>query len=400
MRRITREFKCEIGDNLKDEKRDITIIGREYRQRIHTDGKSIINDKWDKYKCNKCGWDEGWVVESALLKQKQGGGCCYGKVVVENINSIWATDRWMCDLGLSEQDAKTYTSRSGKKVVVTCPNCKKQKEMRIADIYAYKSVCCKHCSDGVSYPEKFVQEFLNQLNVEYKKEYCPSWSNKKRYDFYIKSCNTIIEANGKQHYDGSFSRTKRGRGLSEEQENDKIKHELAMKNGIDRYVVLDCRNSNINWIKNSILKSELNKIFDLTNIDWAKCGEFGLSNLIKQVCLKWDEIYKNEGSLRVLQLEFKNIERSVLIDYLKKGNELGLCHYDPKEEMRKSGLNSGKRVFMYTLNGELVERGISCEDLKRKVLTKFNITLDPIAIGRVCNGKQKTHKGYIFKYMD
>ena len=48
MRRITREFKCEIGDNLKDEKRDITIIGREYRQRIHTDGKSIINDKWYK----------------------------------------------------------------------------------------------------------------------------------------------------------------------------------------------------------------------------------------------------------------------------------------------------------------------------------------------------------------
>ena len=76
---ITKDFKFNIGDNLKDEKRDITIIGREYRQRIHTDGKSIINDKWYKYKCNKCKYIdgtfyEGWILESNLIK---GQGCNY-----------------------------------------------------------------------------------------------------------------------------------------------------------------------------------------------------------------------------------------------------------------------------------------------------------------------------------
>ena len=79
MKRITRGFKCEIGDNLKDEKRDITIIGREYRQRIHTNGKYVKNEKWYKYKCNKCKYIdgtfyEGWILESNLIK---GQGCNY-----------------------------------------------------------------------------------------------------------------------------------------------------------------------------------------------------------------------------------------------------------------------------------------------------------------------------------
>ena len=57
---VTKSFKLKIGDEIKDEGRDITIIDREYRER-NTDGK-YRNDKWYKYRCNKCGWDEGWIV--------------------------------------------------------------------------------------------------------------------------------------------------------------------------------------------------------------------------------------------------------------------------------------------------------------------------------------------------
>ena len=67
LNKVTKSFKYKIGDEIKDECRDIVIIDREYRERKHSNGKSIINDKWYKYRCNKCGWDEGWIVESALL---------------------------------------------------------------------------------------------------------------------------------------------------------------------------------------------------------------------------------------------------------------------------------------------------------------------------------------------
>lgn len=42
----TNDFKIEIGTNFKDDKRDITIIDREYR----TDTKGVKR-KWYKYKC-------------------------------------------------------------------------------------------------------------------------------------------------------------------------------------------------------------------------------------------------------------------------------------------------------------------------------------------------------------
>ena len=63
----TKSFKFKIGDEIKDKSRDIAIIGREYRQRIHTNGKSIINEKWYKYRCNKCRFPDGSFFENWIL---------------------------------------------------------------------------------------------------------------------------------------------------------------------------------------------------------------------------------------------------------------------------------------------------------------------------------------------
>ena len=45
----------------------------------------------------------------------------------------------------------------------------------------------------------------------------------------------------------------------EQREIDRIKRELALKNGISEYIELDCRYSDKNYIKESIIKSNLNK---------------------------------------------------------------------------------------------------------------------------------------------
>ena len=61
LEKVTVKFKIKVGDKFKDEKRDLTIIDREYRLRYKKDG-SKCNEKWYKYHCNICGWDEGWLV--------------------------------------------------------------------------------------------------------------------------------------------------------------------------------------------------------------------------------------------------------------------------------------------------------------------------------------------------
>lgn len=100
--------------------------------------KEIIGNKL-KIKCEKCGFDseEHWIKGklrkeyfmpmSNFYKNKQGCPCCcnFPQVVIPEINSIWAKARWMCDLGVSEEDSKKYTPQSSFKIDVTCPYCKK-----------------------------------------------------------------------------------------------------------------------------------------------------------------------------------------------------------------------------------------------------------------------------------
>ena len=131
---ITKDFKVNVGDIFKDDKRDMIITNKEHRKDERGENK-----KWYKYTCNKCNWTEGWITEGNLLGGN-GCGCCAGKTSVLGINTIWDTDRWLCDLGVSEEDAKTHTKSSGKKVIITCPDCGKTKDISINNIYTYKSI--------------------------------------------------------------------------------------------------------------------------------------------------------------------------------------------------------------------------------------------------------------------
>ena len=94
-----------------------------------------------RHNCGKCKFSKYEVAPANMLN---GNGCpvCANQKIVLGINTIWDTDRWMVDLGVSEEDAKKYSSRSHKKIVIKCPDCGEEKKMVIANIYNYKSIGC------------------------------------------------------------------------------------------------------------------------------------------------------------------------------------------------------------------------------------------------------------------
>lgn len=379
------EFLKEITDRYEDE----YIILNKY-----------INDNtkiWVRHNCEKCNYHEYKVQPTNLL---QGRGCpvCSGREAKLGVNTIWDTDRWMCGLGISEEDAKKYKSKSNKKIAVICPNCGKKKEAVIYHIYANKSIGCP-CGDGKSYPEKFTLNLLEQLDIEFETEYKPRWIDNKRYDFYIPKLNIIIEAHGIQHYKEKFIRFN-NRTFEEEQANDKIKREIALANGIKYYIELDCRESNLEYIKNSILHSELNKLFDLSKVDWQQCAEFANKNIVKEVCNYWSN--KREDETTVDLGNIFNLSRNSIINYLKRGTKLGWCDYDPKEEMRKSALRgscySKKKVEIFKDKQSL---GVfeSCRELERQSKELFGVKLLDLYISDVCRNKKTLYKGFIFKYV-
>ncbi|EGT3606748.1 hypothetical protein FKF97_10115 [Clostridium perfringens] len=285
-----------------------------------------------RHNCKKCNYYEWRVKSDNFLNNNGGCPVCTNKKAVLGINTIWDTDRWMCNLGISEEDAKRYCYNNYKKITVKCPYCGKEKKIRINDIHKRKTISCS-CGDNKSYPEKFIINVLEQLGLDFETEYNPSWIKPKRYDFYIKDLDMIIETHGEQHYNGNF-KSMGGRTLQEEQANDKYKKETALKNGIKHYIELDCRESNLDYIKNSIQKSKLTKLFDLSNINWLQCAEFANKNIVKEVCDYWNRKKDCETKSDLGRI-FK-VNKTTISTYLKKGTKLGWCDYNPKEEMRRN----------------------------------------------------------------
>lgn len=338
--RKTGKFKININQLINDNGRNLIIIDREKRHVYDKNGK-LKCYKYYKYYCNKCG-NEDWIEECNLIKGQSCNACgISNKKVLQGYNDIYTTDRWMCDIGVSEEDARAYTRCSAKKIKVKCPNCGKTKNIQISQIYDCKSISCT-CGDGFSYPEKFIISILNQLDVKYIHEYKPKWSRGKRYDFYLSNYDCIIECHGLQHY--KYTGLKRT--LQEEQNNDEFKKELALNNNTNKYIILDCRKSELEWIKNSILNSKLNTLFDLSNIDWLQCEEFALGNRVKEVCDYWNNKTDDVSISDVANLF--NLNKVTIRKYLKQGKILNWCDYDPMEEQYKSRikprLNTRKSV--------------------------------------------------------
>lgn len=315
------------------------------------EGVSKIKRRAYIIKCKKC--KDIQVKEEKNLKKsikRNSGKClvCINQKVVYGINSIHDTDKWMIDLGVDFEEAKFLTSKSEKEISVVCPDCGKKFSKRLDYIYNNRGIGCTCSECGKSYPERVMASVLNQIAVDYESEYSPKWSKSKRYDFYLHSINTIIEVHGAQHYINT--NRKYSRLLQEEQENDRIKYEKAINNGIQKYVVIDARESELFFIKNSILKS-LKGILNLRDVDWEEVDKFATKNIIKEIC----EHYNNTNLPSKELAKVFNIAQGTVIKYLHRGTKLGWCKYVRETIAKKCVVVIDGEVIKADSMGEVID---------------------------------------------
>ena len=395
IKKHTGDYKIKIGTKIIDDKRDLIITDREKRTKKDT-------LKYYKYVCQKCLYT-GWIREYSLLSSS-GCACCAGKVVIRGINDISTTHPEYLKYFYNIEDAYNNTYSSANIIKYKCPDCGFTKMRRISDLNNNRYRCQK-CSDGISYPEKYMMSVLSQLNIEYMYQFSKTnqlWCKKFLYDFAIPNLSCIIEVHGAGHYCNSFSTYKMGRTLTEEQNNDKAKEKLAIENNIDNYIIIDAKFSNSNYIKKSILDSLLPKLlnFKETDIDWNVCHESGMTDIMKSVCKVKNE---NPNILsRDLAKMFK-LNSATISRYLKNGSQIGLCKYNPSEE-RNKGLLLGRKTGIKRKHIKVFKNNIElfsfndvyeiCNVSEQLFGEKFSMT----AIRKVCTGTKPTYKGYIFKY--
>lgn len=326
-------------------------------------------------------WDASWVHLS------RGTGCLkcsINKRIKPNYNSIRDVYPDLIIYLKNKSDADKYSHGSHKKLDCVCPYCKTEK---IISVYSLtkQGFSCPICSDNISIPEKFGIGLFKQLGINFGVQKSFEWSNKKKYDFYLMELNTIIETHGEQHYKES----NRGKGLIEEQKNDRIKKQLALQNGIKHYVEIDCRKSEFEWLKENYIK-ELSKYFNLSEIDWLKIWEYCQSSLKVKVWEAWNNRDENETTVTIGN-EF-GLNKTTIVKYLKTGNILQLCTYDSKYEMIKNGKRHSKKVYQYNKDSEFICEWESAKEVERK------IKIASSSITACCNGNLKTAGGYIWSY--
>lgn len=400
-------WKYEIGHNVHTEKLDIKILDREIREKIINvkNKPTKENCKYYKYQCNICGYID-WKDERKI--STRGCPCCSGKVLIKGINSFADKRPDLLIYFKDEEEAYSYMLGSHHIANLICPICDEERTMEMR-MLAKQGFSCRNCGDSVSYPEKFIKSFLEQAKVNYicqlsKKDF--NWCDKYRYDFYAKDFNCIIEVNGSQHYDKCFT-NKDAYTLEQVKTNDKIKEELALKNGINYYVKIDCRKSNLETIKNGIINSNLCNILNISieDIDLNKCAIDANKNLMKEVC----DFYNQHNDMTPPMIaSYFNISRVTIVEYLKRGAELGLCDYNVERAKIESWLKASKvsakkkskQVKAYDNNNNFIGAFDNALKAKEYIDERYNVNLCTSSIQAVCTGRYKQHKGFIFKYKE
>ena len=317
----------------------------------------------------------------------KGNECPYcSNKKVHALNCIGYTRPDLLKYFVNIEDSEKYTEFSSKKIKVKCPDCGDVRDITISDMSMY-GFNCHRCNDNISLPEKFCYNLLKELGTDFIKEKVFDWSNHKRYDFYIQSLNMLIEVHGEQHYTQSF-KSLGGKTLEEEMSNDVYKEELAKSNKIEKYIVVDCRNSDFTWLKDNFIKA-LSGHFNLENIDWENVYLNSNKSMLVYICEQWNKYSKTHTTKDLANL--LGLNQSMIASNIKRGVSLGLCKYDKSYENKKSARKISIPVVQLDLDGNLVRELSSCRE-------GLNYGFDNSSISKCCKGKINSYKGYIFKY--
>lgn len=300
------------------------------------------------------------------------------KGIPKNKPKIYVTHpqfvEWMAD----KDDAKKYSYGCTIKIDWICPNCGSLvKNISIAKLISRKRVPCKICSDGISYPNKYMNSLLTQLGEKFIQEYMPNWIKPKRYDFYIPSKRLIIEMDGNI---GHGNKTFDGRSPEETLNIDNYKDDIAKQHGLE-VIRINCVESDSDFIKNNILNSKLSTLFNLNNVDFLLCNKFAYSSLKMKVCSIWNQYHEMENILQETKLP-----RVTIIKYLKDCCKYGLCDYNPKEQM----IRSGQRNITKAYNAN--KKRVICLELNkvfdscREAYTWLGYNIDGHSIQDNCKG--------------
>ena len=369
------------------------ITNDEFKKRIATLNLDVYTD--DIYKNSKdvmtfyCSKMHRWSAQAgSILYEHTGCPYCSGRYAIVGETDLCTVRPDIAKLLKNPIDGNKYTAYSNKKAIFICPECGTEHLKTIRNV-CNQGLSCDVCGDGISYPNKFARNLLNQIgvkNIEY--EWRPDWISPYFYDNYFEYNGNkyILEMDGRMGHGNNLNETPRNSGLYGV-ELDLLKDKKANDHGIDA-IRIDCAykyiSNRLDYIKKSIINSELNDLFDLSCIDWSLCDQYG----VRSEMMIASNMYLQGYTVGDISKIMKHSD-STIVNWLKIITNIGKCNYDPYESRRRSkSKDVGYTINQYDVNGLFINTYMSSHEVERQT---------GISNRTICNAiKSKSHKSHGF----
>lgn len=263
-----------------------------------------------------------------------------GKKPLVGINDLWTTHPEIAKMLKNPEDGYKCSHGSSQKMDFVCRYCGEIINESVNKVVKNNHVTCNFCSKGISYPNRFMANLLKILDVDFKPEYIIK-PYSYRFDFYFivnQQCYIVEMDGGIGHGNKTYEGDKDYIGF----ETDLIKNDICRDNNIE-IIRIDCNyesNNRFEYLKQSILNSKLNILFDLRNVDFDHIDKLSCSSLLIDISNYWKsgiESYDEFNKLTALS-------RRTIRSYLKEACEKGFINESYEEVLRKIRLASNKKL--------------------------------------------------------
>lgn len=347
------------------------LTNEEFRNRLRKINNDVYTD--DVYKTSKdimtfyCSKMHKWLAQTgSILYGHTGCPYCSGRYAIVGETDLWTIRPDVASLLKNPEDGYKYTAYSGQKTIFICPECGTEQHKIISNV-CNQGLSCSACSDGISYPNKFARNLLNQVNVKnIKYEWRPDWIFPYFYDNYFEYNNKryILEMDGRMGHGNNLNEIPRNSGLYGT-ELDLFKDNKAKEHGII-VIRVDCAykyvSDRFNYIKNSIINSELNNLLNLYDIDWNLCDQYGMHSEIIVAA----NMYLQGNTVGDISRYLQH-DKNTITNWLKIATNIGKCNYDPYESRRRSkSKDVGYVINQYDMNNIFVNTYMSSHEIERQ----------------------------------
>lgn len=304
------QYAYEIGHVFPTNHGSMAVIARQKVERKP--------DHFRKYYTLRCGRGHQYEVGESYLQQGRLRTCkhCHHPPIAETDPDFAL---WFAEPQIPRERSR-YSHTLADFYCQECGSLVRDKS--IHTVYQRKYVPCPYCRDGMSYPERYVNAFLAQLNISFHRQYMvPFEKEGKRshykYDFYDEPQGILLEVHGLQHFAPDVFNRLGGWSLEMIQERDREKERFAKEVLHLQYIYLDCRKSEPDWIRKEII-SKL-ACYPLDGVDWGKVRQDANTSMVLQMIELSKQGYTQKQIGEKLQ-----VHPSTVCQKLKKAEADGL----------------------------------------------------------------------------